>query len=66
MVPITTRTRLSRCGFWRGAVTLVAIALAVGSIDVRPASAQKRALVQFPARPKPPAQPGTGLLGGPP
>jgi LPS-assembly protein len=66
MVPITTRSRISRCMLWRGAITIMAIALAVGSVDLRPASAQKRGLVQFPARPKPPVQPGAGLFSGPP
>jgi LPS-assembly protein len=66
MVPITTRSRMSRCAFWRGAIAIVAIALVAGSVDLRPASAQKRALVQFPGRPKAPVQSGTGLLGGPP
>jgi len=66
MVGITTRWGISRSAFWRCAITIVAIAVAAGSVDLRPASAQKRGLVQFPARPKAPAQPGTGVLGGPP
>src|SRR4051812_26172375 len=57
--PIRPRRRA-----WRGAIALAMLpALAtISLIDVRPAAAQKNAIVNFPARPKAPAREGTGLL----
>jgi LPS-assembly protein len=53
------------CPSWRGAIGLAAIAMmALGSIDLQPASAQQHGIVQFPGRPKPPTPPpGSGLVG---
>jgi LPS-assembly protein len=49
---------------WRGAMAVASVAaVAAGSlVDVRPASAQKSTIVNFPARPKAPAREGSGFL----
>ena len=62
---ITTRSIVARCPCWRGAIGVFAIAMmALGSFDSQPAHGQQRGIVQFPARPKPPATPpGQGILG---
>ena len=53
------RLRL-RCG---ALSAIAAMAIALGLLaDVSPASAQRRALVTFPPRPKPAAQRSTGIL----
>lgn len=62
---ITTRSIVARCPCWRGAIGVFAIAMmALGSFNSQPAHGQQRGIVQFPARPKPPATPpGQGILG---
>src|SRR5205085_4674913 len=61
MAPASTRSLLShRCGAF-SVVAAMAIAMSL-LVDVSPAVAQRRALVSFPQRPRPPAQPGSGLL----
>ncbi len=52
--------------WWSASVVIAAAIFALGNVaDVRPASAQQRQIVQFPARPKAPSKAG-GLLSGAP
>jgi LPS-assembly protein len=62
--PTGTRPIWPRRRAWRGATAIAAVAAVAGGglFDVRPAAAQKNAIVNFPARPKQPAREGTGLM----
>jgi LPS-assembly protein len=59
-----TRRLLPRRRLCGGALSAIAaMAIALGLLaDASPASAQRRALVTFPPRPKPAAEPSTGIL----